>query len=158
MSSHLRQSAGRFEHRCGSQQTIHDARLPGIASREVDEQLSTEIFKRYQRSELAFVGAPMARVGQRVSTPTLMVIAEKLRSASSSESTPSTLCTSWMRGSGRATSDGWRANVLVDASLTAYILIEDLRLLLARGRQPYARECRTTRRLASRDNFAEEDR
>ena len=53
---------------------------------------STEIFKRYQRSEQAFVLALMERVVQGVSTRKVTAITEELCGANFSKSTVSALC------------------------------------------------------------------
>ena len=57
-----------------------------------DGSFSTEIFKRYQRSEQAFVLALMEMVVQGVSTRKVSAITEELCGASFSKSTVSSLC------------------------------------------------------------------
>jgi transposase-like protein len=57
-----------------------------------DGSFSTEIFKRYQRSEQAFVLALMEMVVQGVSTRKVSAITEELCGASFSKSTVSALC------------------------------------------------------------------
>jgi len=57
-----------------------------------DGSFSTDIFKRYQRSEQAFVLALMERVVQGVSTRKVSAITEELCGASFSKSTVSELC------------------------------------------------------------------
>jgi putative transposase len=57
-----------------------------------DGSFSTEIFKRYQRSEQAFVLALMEMVVQGVSTRKVTAITEELCGASFSKSTVSALC------------------------------------------------------------------
>lgn len=57
-----------------------------------DGPFSTDIFKRYQRSEQAFVLALMELVGQGVSTRKVTVITGELCGASFSKSTVSALC------------------------------------------------------------------
>lgn len=57
-----------------------------------DGSFSTEIFKRYQRSEQAFVLALMERVVPGVSTRKVSAITEELCGASFSKSTVSALC------------------------------------------------------------------
>jgi len=57
-----------------------------------DGSFSTEIFKRYQRSEQAFVLALMEMVVQGVSTRRVSAITEELCGASFSKSTVSSLC------------------------------------------------------------------
>ena len=57
-----------------------------------DGSFSTDIFKRYQRSEQAFVLALMEMVVNGVSTRKVSVITEELCGASFSKSTVSALC------------------------------------------------------------------
>ena len=57
-----------------------------------DGSFSTDIFKRYQRSEQAFVLALMEMVVQGVSTRKVSAITEELCGASFSKSTVSELC------------------------------------------------------------------
>ena len=57
-----------------------------------DGSFSTDIFKRYQRSEQAFVLALMEMVVQGVSTRKVSAITEELCGASFSKSTVSSLC------------------------------------------------------------------
>jgi len=57
-----------------------------------DGSFSTDIFKRYQRSEQAFVLAPMERVVPGVLTRKVSTITEELCDAGFSKSTVSSQC------------------------------------------------------------------
>lgn len=83
-----------------------------------DGSFSTEIFKRYQRSEQAFVLALMEMVVQGVSTRKVSAITEELCGASFSKSTVSALCVGLdarVRGFNERRLDGEYPFVLVDA-------------------------------------------
>ena len=83
-----------------------------------DGSFSTDIFKRYQRSEQAFVLALMEMVVQGVSTRKVSAITEELCGASFSKSTVSALCTGIeprVRAFNERRLDGEFPFVLVDA-------------------------------------------
>lgn len=83
-----------------------------------DGTFSTDIFKRYQRSEQAFVLALMEMVVQGVSTRKVSAITEELCGASFSKSTVSALCTGLdgrVRAFNERRLDGDHPFVLVDA-------------------------------------------
>lgn len=83
-----------------------------------DGSFSTEIFKRYQRSEQAFVLALMEMVVQGVSTRKVSAITEELCGASFSKSTVSALCVGLdarVRAFNERRSEGEHPFVLVDA-------------------------------------------
>lgn len=83
-----------------------------------DGSFSTDIFKRYQRSEQAFVLALMEMVVNGVSTRKVSVITEELCGASFSKSTVSALCTGLdprVRSFNERRLDGDYPFVMVDA-------------------------------------------
>lgn len=83
-----------------------------------DGSFSTDIFKRYQRSEQAFVLALMEMVVQGVSTRKVTAITEELCGASFSKSTVSSLCAGLeprVRAFNERRLDGEYPFVLVDA-------------------------------------------
>ncbi len=75
-----------------------------------DGSFSTDIFKRYQRSEQAFVLALMEMVVQGVSTRKVSAITEELCGVSFSKSTVSALCVGLDAEFGLSTNDVWKRN------------------------------------------------
>jgi len=72
-----------------------------------DGSFSTDIFKRYQRSEQAFVLALMEMVVQGVSTRKVSTITEELCGASFCKSTVTLCVPGWTRGCALSTNGDW---------------------------------------------------